>query len=326
MRKFLLSTSAIAGISLMSSVAMADVTISGTFEWGYDDADSNVASNDGTSTGSTNEVNIDFTNKTDSGLTVTYNTDLDTDGGGIDDNSLTISGGFGSITLGETDGASDAFGMNPLSLVQEESGGSLLGASATTGNVMTSTGGKLDGNGDKVTYKLPAMGGLTAGASFQNGGVAGGTDTQTFGFAYAMEAGGNAITLGYSSANQEAVTADNDGTSLGVKVVTAGGITFMVAQGTQESNGEDLTAQSAGISYTLANGITLNAGTINSEDDIDTGEEYTMSTYEAVYTIASGLTAVVTVSDFDYEEGTVNNAGKDDINGTTTSLHIKASF
>jgi outer membrane protein OmpU len=300
MRKFLLSTSAIAGVSLMSSVAMADVTISGTFEWGYDDADSSVASNDGTSTGSTNEVNIDFTNKTDSGLTVTYNTDLDTDGGGIDDNSLTISGGFGSITLGETDGASDAFGMNPLSLVQEESGGSLLGASGTTGNVMTSTGGKLDGNGDKVTYKLPAMGGLTAGASFQNGGVAGGTDTQTFGFAYAMEAGGNAITLGYSSANQEAVTTDNDGTSLGVKVVTAGGITFMVAQGTEESNGEDLTAQSAGISYTLANGITLNAGTINSEDDIDTGEEYTMSTYEAFFTIAYGLTAVVIVSDFDY--------------------------
>jgi hypothetical protein len=152
------------------------------------------------------------------------------------------------------------------------------------------------------------MGGLTAGASFQNGGVAGGTDTQTFGFAYAMEAGGNAITLGYSSANQEAVTTDNDGTSLGVKVVTAGGITFMIAQGSQESNGEDLTAQSAGVSYTLANGITLNAGTINSEDDIDTGEEYTMSTYEAVYTIASGLTAVVTVSDFDYEEGTANNA------------------
>lgn len=326
MRKYLLSTSAIAGISLMSSVAMADVTISGSFEWGYDDADSNVASNDGTSTGSTNEVNIDFTEKTDSGLTITYNTDLDTDSGGIDDNSLTIAGGFGSITLGETDGASDLYDMNPLGLVQEESSGDLLGASGTTGNVLTSTAGGLDGNGDKITYKLPAMGNLTAGVSFQNGGIAGGTDTQSFGFNYAMEAGGNAITLQYSSANQEAATQDSDSTSMGVQVVTAGGITFAVAQSTSEAVGEDLSAQAAGISYTLANGLTLNAGTVHSEDDIDTGEEYNMSTYEAVYTIASGLTAVVTISDFDYEEGTANNAGKDDINGTTTSLHIKASF
>ena len=41
----------------------------------------------------------------------------------------------------------------------------------TTTQIGTSTGAGQDGNGNKISYHLPAMGGLTAGVSFQNGGV-----------------------------------------------------------------------------------------------------------------------------------------------------------
>jgi hypothetical protein len=79
----------------------------------------------------------------------------------------------------------------------------------------------------------------------------------------------------------------------------------------------------AGASYTLANGLTLAAATVKSENDT-TSSEYTANHYEASMAVASGLTAVVTVSDFDYENGTESSAA--DENGTTTKLTIKASF
>jgi hypothetical protein len=323
MRKYLLSTSAIAGVSLMSSLAYADVSISGSAEFLYSDSDSSISANDGTSTSSTHEVNIDFTNKTDSGLTISLNTDIDADSAGSDDdNSLSIAGGFGTLVLGNTDGAEDKYSMNPGALVQEEKNAGELG---TTSAIGSSTGARQDGNVNKITYHLPAMGGLTAGISFQNGGVAGGDDTQAMGFNYAMDAGGAAITLGYATATNEGATKDTDSSSLGVKIVS-NGISFMVAQGSYEATDEDQSTNSAGISYTLPNGLALGAFTVKSEDDLDAGEEYSATHYEAAYTIASGLSAVITVSDFDYENGTAADTGATDEDGTITSFTVKASF
>jgi hypothetical protein len=325
MRKYLLSTSAIAGVSLMSSLAMADVSISGAVEFQYEDTDSNIAGFDGTATASDHEVHINFVNKTDSGLTITYHNQLKTSTGGVDDNSLTIAGGFGSIVLGNTDGAEDKYAVNPGAVTQEETNADTLTNTASTTQIGTSTGARQDGNGNKISYHLPAMGGLTAGITFQNGGVAGGDDTQAMGFNYAMDAAGAAITLGYSSATNEGATKDTDSSSFGATVVT-NGITLMIAQGSYEATGEDQSTNSMGAKYTLANGLTLGAFTVKSEDDLDAAEEYTASHYEASYTIASGLTAVVTVSDFDYTVGTAAAAGRTAESGTISSLNIKASF
>ena len=65
MRKYLLSTSTLAGAALLSSVAVADVSISGYMEWEMINGDTDAAATDGTSMAINNEVNIDFTNKTD---------------------------------------------------------------------------------------------------------------------------------------------------------------------------------------------------------------------------------------------------------------------
>ena len=45
-----------------------------------------------------------------------------------------------------------------------------------------------------------------------------------------------------------------------------------------------------------------------------------------MYTVASGLTAVVTVSDFDYKNGTDPDAATANYNGTTTQFKLKATF
>jgi hypothetical protein len=331
MRKYLLSTSTLAGAALLSSAAVADVSITGSVEFDYMQSDSNIAGLDGTTNGSANEVHINFTNKTDSGLTLTYMNQIKTSSSAIDDNALTIEGGFGKVVMGGTNGAGTAYEMAASDLLAEETNSGLIAtgtAGAVTGNISTNTGNGLDGNGQKISYHIPAMGGLTAGVSAEAATISGEDDKTHFGVKYAMDMDGTAVTIGYSASSQEtaaAIADDNDATSMGVKVVT-NGISVMVTGGTATGTGEDVSTQAAGLSYTLENGLTVGVATVKSEDDKDTGEEYTATHYEASYTIASGLTAVLNVSDTDYKKGTVNNTNKHDINGTNTSLTIKASF
>ena len=286
--------------------------------------DSNIASFDGTATGSDAEVGITFTNKTDSGLTVTFDNQFDTDAGSMDQHNLTIAGGFGTLVMGTSDGAEDKYGMNPGSATAEESDASTLTNTVATTQIGTSTGARQDGDSSRVSYHLPAMGGLTAGIS-QRTTLAGGADVTMMGMNYVMDAGGAAIKIGYSTATTENATKDKDSSSLGVEIAT-NGVTFTIAQGSYEASDEDQTTNSAGLAYTLANGLKVGAFTVKSEDDLDAGEEYSATHYEAIYTIASGLSAVVTVSDFDYENGTAADAGTVDESGTITTLNIKASF
>ena len=64
------------------------------------------------------------------------------------------------------------------------------------------------------------MGGLTAGVSFHDGGAAAtASDTTTYGAKYSMDAGGAAITLGYTTATTEDSTQDKDSDNMGMKIV-----------------------------------------------------------------------------------------------------------
>jgi hypothetical protein len=327
MRKYLLSTSALAGAALLSSAAVADVSISGNFEFDYQARDSNIAANDGNIMVHEQEVNVAFTNKTDSGLTIAAQNQFKTSSGAQDDVSVSISGGFGKITMGKTDGVNANYEMNAMGLVQEEDGGTLKTTTAgTTATIATSTSGG-GGNNNQVSYHLPAMGGLTAGVSVGTNTLSADDDFSAFGVKYAMDAGGAAVTLGYSTKTTETTTAaDNDKTSMGVGIVV-GATKLTVSQGNTETLTADETATAAAISYNLGNGLIVSAGVISSEDDKDTGEEYDMTTYEAAYTIASGLSAVLNISDFDYAKGTGSSSvSSNDYNGTTTSLSIKATF
>jgi len=328
MRKYLLSTSALAGAALLSSAAIADVTISGYSEFSYAQNDHNYAANDGNLMGLDQEVHISFSNKLDNGMTVTAKNEFSTHDGSGDDTFMTISGGFGSLKLGNTDAVSSSMDMNPSDLVQEEAGGTLnQGTAAATGTATigtdTGTGGA---NTTKLTYMLPAIGNLTAGISAGTSGTLAGTDDMTaFGARYTLDAGGAAVTVGYATKTTEGATVDTDISSVGIKVAM-NDITVMAANSTKEASDEDISTQSAGVSYKVSDAMTLNFSTVTSEDDLDAGEEYDANHYEAVYTIASGLTAVVNVSDWDYKAGTNTDNSAADMNGTTTKLTLKAAF
>ena len=323
MRKLLLGTTALAAAAtLTANAALADVSISGSAEWSYNSRSSNAATNDGTTFGTDSDMTINFTNKTDTGLNITYRVDFDTDGADgsafvNDEHSITIAGGFGKIVLGMDDDAADAYNIDESDLIAEDAAPAAISATIGTSSSISSD------DANKVAYHLPAMGGLTAGISHTDRSAAGGTDSSSYGAKYTMNAGGASITLGYAIVNDENSTQDVDQENMGMKIVS-GDISVIVSQGGTESNDEDIKNAGASISYKMPNGMTVGAYTFKSEDDLDAGEEYSRSGAEVQYTIASGLTAVINVDDYDYKKGTSDATNSD--SGTNTKLTIKAAF
>jgi len=330
MRKLLLNSTAIATVAaLTSGAALADVSITAATEWKYNSRSSQVAANDGTTFDEDSEIKFSFTNKTDSGLTIGYVVELESDdtNTAINESSLSISGGFGKVVLGENDGVGDNFDIMAQDLIAEEAS-----PGVTSSSIATSTGITLaDGDKNKIAYFLPAMGGLTVGVSHQDSGATTGTDSTNFGANYSMTAGDVAITIGGATATTEVSgAADNDSQNLGIKLVS-GSMSFSASQSENTTANDDLQSTAAAISYKMANGMVLGAYTFKSEDELDTSEEYTKSGVELQYTVAAGLTAVINVDDYEYTAATVNAAGviqgtSQADSGTNSKLTIKASF
>ncbi len=325
MRKLLLGTTALAAAATLSAnVALADISISGYYEWRYESRSSNTAATDGTKFASDSEIKFVFSNKTDNGLDVSMKQELTSDGGdtAVQESALYISGGFGKIQLGSDDGINDgSIPSAPNDLVSEEM------FSVSSGNNLGITNGdmaNLAGNDNKIVYYTPAMGGLTAGAAFADSGEIGATDTTEYGLGYSMEAAGASIYLSYATGTTENATQDIDSSTVGVTVKT-GGITFAIAQAQYEAENDDEQGTSAAVKFNVADGMTLAGYTAEVDDDIS-GEEYSNSGAELIYTIASGLRAIVTIEDYDYKTGSGSGAGTVADSGTHSKLTMKATF
>ena len=327
MRKLLLGTTALAAAATISAnAALADVSISGSYEFKYLSRSSNDTTVDGTSfTHGDNDLIINFTSKTDSGLDLTYRYDVGAVGSaeqGLtgDENSLTIAGGFGKIVLGTDDDAGDSYNVDEMDLIAEEM------TIGTTNSSIRRNSATATSDAMKVAYHLPAMGGLTAGISHSDSGPQGSADISSMGAKYSMDAGGANVTIGYNTKTTENATQDMDDSSMGMKV-TSGDVSFIVSQGSYEADDEDIQSQGASISYAMPNGMTLGAFTFKSEDDLDVGEEYSASGAEVQYSIASGLTAVITVIDYDYKVTASNHEATPVADsGTASQLTLKTSF
>jgi len=328
MRKLLLGTTALAAAATLSAnAALADVSISGAYEWSYNSRSSNDTALDGTSFGNDSEIKFTFSNKTDSGLTITAVTEMYAGGDSTtstDEHSISISGGFGTIKLGRDDSVGDNFGIEAEDLIAEES--TPLRGSMTTG-VLTDTDIRAaSGDSNKISYYLPAMGGFTAGVSHTTS-VTGASDSTEYGAQFTTAAAGSTITLGAASGTTDTASGSPsiDSQNIGVKIVS-GPVSVILAQSTYEASDENQEANGAAISYDMGNGMIIGAYTMESDDSLDAGQEYSKSGVELQYTIASGLTAVVTVDDYEYKKGTDATAGGTADSGTNSKLTIKASF
>ena len=333
MRKILLSSSALVAAASISSYALADVSVTGAFEWRYTSISSGVAADDGTEFGTDNEVTIKFTNKTDTGLTLTGVYDFDADGAGDfsggDESHLTIAGGFGSVSLGLNDAANDSFGIGEHDLIDED-----LSQTPTNASIVTNAGESGNSDSNKITYITPAMGGFKAGYSMADSGTAVQSEDQTaMGASYTMPLAGGSLMVRYNKqATDGTAAAETESSNYGAKLVM-GAASVIVAHGqstvgTGASQGEDREANGISIRYDMGGGMSIGASTVTAEDDKDktaagVAEKYTANIAEVSYTVAPGLKAKVTYLDYDYENG---STGAVDDSGSITQLTVSASF
>ena len=331
MRKLLLGTTALAAAVSFSANALADVSISGYYEWRYESRSSKVTAYDGTTFNTDSEVKMTFSNKTDSGLDVSMKTELLNDSGDsrVQESAITIAGGFGKVILGDDDGINDIIPVAANDLIGEEMYYTSGAGTASSDHYLGIKNGdmaNLGGDSPKIVYILPNMGGLTAGVSHTNASAAGNTDTTQYGLSYSMSAGGASVTIAGASGTTEVASAqDIDSQVMGVKV-SAGNITATISQAEYEnaSNNEEGTA--AAVSFKVSDNMKIGVFTSEVEDSLSsltTKEEYTNTGGEINYTIAPGLNAIINVEDYDYKTG---SAGGTSDSGTVSKLTIKATF
>ena len=310
--------------ALLSTTALAEVTISGTSEFYYKNDDSQITANNGDSMGTTdNEIIITFSKKNDTGLEFGMVTELDvtTDSSTTTDESyMYISGSAGKLVLGGNDAVTDNFGIGEQDIMDEEVTGTYTSATIQSNAGEKSYGADLT----KASYFTPTFGGFQAGVSFYDSGATGTTDSTSYGASYTIDN----LKIGYTNGSQEvaAGTVDNESQSLGAKLAL-GNATLIAAMSKVEGDDEDIDTIGFGASYKVNADITVAASTMNSEDSLDLSgtekEELTQHMLEIKYQIAPGLAGYVNYTDYDYKNG--GEASTDD-NGAVTQFKIAASF
>jgi len=327
MRKLLLTSSALVAVASISSYAVADVSVTAEFEWAYVQQAADQTTKDGDSFATDNEVVISFSNKTDSGLTIGGKVELDVDttntGGGNtvnDESVLTISGGFGTFRLGQEDSMHETFGITEVDLIDEEGDGRF-----TNNTIASNAGEQGSTDGNKLGYVTPAMGGFKAGISVEDSGANATTDMTAMGASYTMPLAAGSLTVKYNQSTKDGAT-DTDTTNMGAQF-SMGAMSLIVSSMTNETGTtEDQEGTGFGIKYDMGGGLTIAASATEVEDTADTSagenEKYTSNIGEVVYTVAPGLKAKVTYTDYEYKDG---GSASDD-SGQITQLTLTAAF
>ena len=339
MRKILLASTALFALGSVSAMA-ADITISGGFELGYD---SESDQSDGTRISSETDWNVKFSNTTDSGITTSLNYGFD-ESGGVDDQNYSISGDFGTIAVANSadgdDGAVDGMDIEADTVAENS-----VWASHTSNYGDNYAGGWSSsyGTGDRLSYTLPSiMDGLTVAITHLN-------ETGAESFAYGAKYAMGPVTVaalkmqGHRNAVAEvAAVAGNAGTAasahseiegshFGVSLSAAGATIEMAQNKYEESDGTagDMTEGKGtrmGVSYPLGD-ITLGYESVSAEWDNAAGtaalDTYKYTSVGAAYTIATGITAKLAITEGDIQNNTTETE-MDSYN--TTRLSVSVAF
>jgi len=327
MRKLLLTSSALVAAASISSYAVADVSVTGAFEWKYKQQAADQTTQDGDSFAQDNEVVISFSNKTDSGLTIGGKLEIDADANAQDESVLTISGGFGTFRLGQEDSIHETFGITEVDLIDEEGDGRFNISGTASATISGNAGEQGSTDTNKIAYVTPKMGGFQAGYSLEDSGDDATTDMSAIGASYEMPLAAGSLVVKYNQSTKDGAT-DIDTTNMGAQF-TMGAMSLIVSSMTKEqgtTNDEEGTG--FGIKYDMGGGLTIAASATEVEDSGTTAagenEKYTANIGEAVYTVAPGLKAKVTYTDYEYKDGGTTNLGDD--SGQITQLTLSASF
>ena len=314
MRKILLASTALVAFGTVAANA-ADVTISGTTDWHYFtyDNDSNTGAVNGSYIDYDADLDFKFTTTTDSGLALTMGVGVSESA--TDDTYLNIAGDFGAIRLiGDGEGLADT--------AMDES---------VADNLSTLSPGLgmhgADLNGNTIMYTLPSMSGLTLKVHHQDGGATTKGDNTAFLAEYSADMSGGSVKAQYiaSSTDDTGASGNQSGTdsaSMGLRF-TLSDFQVTASQHTKSINSSayDYSNDVIDVMYTGIDGVSVSAFTVSGGDDKNTSYDFNQSAASITYTIATGLTASVTMTD---SEVTTSAGVKS--NDDATVLNIKASF
>jgi outer membrane protein OmpU len=329
MRKVLLATTAIVAVA---GVAKADISISGKFEMGYQ-TESDDTTYDQDAMFQADSVTFSFTNTTDTGLTISGTSLYDSDAGGADESSFTVGGDFGSVTLGQNDGA----GANFMPWVVAFNNN--LGSYDASVPAVDPTGASLVGayaypqyrsdDEVKVTYTSPSMGGFSFGYSMADTATdtvdTATTDTEantSFGASYSGDMGGVSvhITAMMEDSGEATDTSEND--AYGISL-SSGGVTLAVATGgTKTGTTIDSDTSVIGVGYQVNDDLSVAYHYVDSENSITSGDSFKANGISASYNIASGLNFSVSMNNYEGTEGATNTTN----DGSNVRASLVAKF
>ena len=318
MRKILLASTALVAFGTVAANA-ADVTINGAFDWhyiNYDNASSAAASN-GSLVSLATDLDFTFTETTDSGLTVKLG--MGVSESATDDQYLSIAGDFGTVKMNNSEGfadtAMDESVADNYSSLNSTNAGLQMGSHA--GDLGTST----------VMYTLKPMSGLTLGVSHQDGGATTKGDNTTFSAVYSAPVANGSVKGQFLSGSTDDSGAASDTSGVDYQTMairaTVGAFQLTGSQHSKSDNGNtyDLTNNMFDVMYSGIDGLSLSAYSISGDDDKQSSYDFTQNAASATYTIASGLTASLTITDTE-----VTNTSGTKSNDDATVLNIKAAF
>jgi outer membrane protein OmpU len=295
MKKLLIASTALVATAGM---ATADITMSGYAEIGMVDY--------GTAIGMEMHSDMDVTFKlsgaSDNGLTFGASIDLDEVSGGIAStggpHAVHVSGGFGTLTMGDTDGALDKANAEVASLTAI--------ADDHTAHAGYNGGAGLD-SGDILRYDT-TYNGFGISASLAQSDVAVANDVIAYGITTTL--GTVALSAAYQDNNTQDITAVSAKSTVGGL-----GITANYSEASMNDTSKSYEHTGVGIAYTL-NGVNLHANYGNY--DFDNGTNADGYGLAANYGLGGGATVMV-----GYGNGTKQGASAD---VTTFSVGLGLSF
>lgn len=328
MKKVLLGTASVLGLALLAQPAAAQITVK---LGGYTDFrvgfwnDDRTNSNDREFRNDT-EVHVRADGKADNGLLYGVHIEIDSSGTALnyDEANLYLAGGWGRLELGDQDGASDQLAVYAPSVGIGQLWGdqdSFLANALIGGDALYVP----DSNdATKITYFTPTFAGFRAGVTYApeplgatggagdsvalNEATTGYSDWIEAGARYTGEFSGATVALGltYSQADANAPGADDfNAWQVGAQVGFSG---FTVGGGYTDYNDfflarngvtfEPDSSWNVGATYT-AGAFGVGAGYLNLDDE--SGDDYTIWSVGAVYTVAPGLAVQADYYNFDNE-------------------------
>jgi hypothetical protein len=316
MRKVLLTTTALVALGGVS--AASAIEIGGSYAFEYTDTNNTGAAADAANvSGNTmgSDANVDFSNSitTDSGLTfgalVRLDSQEDSGSGAffVEDQGLTISGDFGSVMMGQTDGYVDQMDNFMTVLNMQE-----VGATTTNNTVNTHTAVPDNEQAGKIGYRSPNINGFQFGFSSEDGGsgASANDDVTSYIVTYNLM---DMATIGYASAEDPDDTnagADTDYTQYGIGA-DVGPFFVSLAKGTEKvkaaGGGADTSkvdTTDVEIQYGLNDSTNLYALIVDSEEKQGTnaGDKFEGTTIGLTYTVAPGVSFLYEYNDGDFSD------------------------